>query len=95
VGGGFLHVAERYPGIQRCGDERVPERMGTNGLINPQAAWLIYQSAPSPRPWPGASQNARIWTTAALIAIELNAVHIGGPARGYRGAALSLAARGA
>jgi len=40
-----------------------------------KGAWWIYQSAPSPRPWPGASQNARIWTTAALIAIEMNAVH--------------------
>ena len=38
MGGGFLHVAERYPGVQRCGDERVPERMGTDGLINPRAA---------------------------------------------------------
>ncbi len=32
VGGGFLHVAERDPGVQCCCDECVSERMGSDGL---------------------------------------------------------------
>jgi hypothetical protein len=35
VGSCFLHVAECDPGIQRGGDERVPERVGTDGLSDP------------------------------------------------------------
>ena len=27
VGGGFLHVPERDPGVERGGDERVPKRV--------------------------------------------------------------------
>ncbi len=32
VGGGFLHVAERDPGVRCCGDECVPGRAGAGGL---------------------------------------------------------------
>jgi hypothetical protein len=37
VGGGFLHVPERDPGIN-CGDERVPQRVGPDGFGDPGAA---------------------------------------------------------
>jgi hypothetical protein len=38
VGGGFLHVAQRHPGIQRGGDEGVPERVRADGLADPGTA---------------------------------------------------------
>jgi hypothetical protein len=37
VRGGFLRVAERDAGIQRRGDERVPERVRPDGLGDPGA----------------------------------------------------------
>ena len=38
MGGGFLHVAQRDPGIQRGGDERMPQRVRPDGLGDPGAA---------------------------------------------------------
>src|ERR1700724_2139126 len=38
VGGGLLHIAQRYPDVERGGDERVPERVRTDGLGDPGAA---------------------------------------------------------
>ena len=38
MGGGFLHVAQRDPGVQRGGDERVPQRVGPDGFGDPGAA---------------------------------------------------------
>jgi hypothetical protein len=35
---GFLHVAQRDPGVQRCGDERVPQRVRPDRLGDPGAA---------------------------------------------------------
>ena len=35
MGGGFLHVAQRDPGIQRSGDERVSQRVRTDVLGDP------------------------------------------------------------
>ena len=35
VGGGFLYIPQRHPGVQRCGDERVPQRVGPNRLGDP------------------------------------------------------------
>ncbi|HEY1347627.1 MAG TPA: hypothetical protein VGF54_21775 [Streptosporangiaceae bacterium] len=40
MGGGFLHVPQRHPGIQCCGDERVPQRvrpgrLGDTGAADP------------------------------------------------------------
>ena len=29
---GFLDVAQRHPGVERGGDERVPQRVGRDGL---------------------------------------------------------------
>ncbi len=34
MGGGFLDVAQRHPGVQRCGDERVPQCVGPYLLGN-------------------------------------------------------------
>jgi hypothetical protein len=36
--GSLLHIAQRHPGIQRGGDERVPERVRADGLADPGAA---------------------------------------------------------
>jgi hypothetical protein len=38
VGSGFLHVPQRHPGIQRGGDERVPQRVRPDRLGDPGAA---------------------------------------------------------
>jgi len=38
VGGGFLDIPQRHPGIQRRGDEGVPQRVGPDGLGDPGAA---------------------------------------------------------
>jgi hypothetical protein len=38
VGGGFLHVAQRYPGVQSGGDKRVAQRMRPDRLGDPGAA---------------------------------------------------------
>jgi hypothetical protein len=36
--GSFLDVAQRHPRIERGGDERVPQRVGRDGLGDPGAA---------------------------------------------------------
>ena len=36
--GGFLHIAQRHPGIKRGGDERMPKCMGRNRFEDPGAA---------------------------------------------------------
>jgi hypothetical protein len=38
VRGGFLDVAERDPGVEGGGDERVPQRVRPNGFGDPRAA---------------------------------------------------------
>jgi hypothetical protein len=38
VGGGLLDVAQRHAGVQGGGDERVPERVRSDGLGDPSAA---------------------------------------------------------
>jgi len=38
VGGGFLHIAQRHPGIKRGGDERMAQRVGADFLRDPGAA---------------------------------------------------------
>lgn len=38
VGGGFLHVAQWDPGVERGGDERVPQRVRADVLGDPGAA---------------------------------------------------------
>jgi hypothetical protein len=38
VRGGFLHVAERDPGVKGGGNERVPQRVGPDWLGDPGAA---------------------------------------------------------
>jgi hypothetical protein len=38
VRGSLLHVPQRHPGIQRGGDERMPQRVGRDGLADPGAA---------------------------------------------------------
>ena len=38
VRGGFLHIPQRDPGVQRGGDERVPQRMRADVLGDPGPA---------------------------------------------------------
>src|SRR5829696_9228197 len=38
VAGGFLHVAERYAGVECCGDERMSECVGSHTLGDAGAA---------------------------------------------------------
>src|ERR1019366_3573073 len=38
VRGSFLHIPQRYPGIERRGDERMPQRVRPDGLSDPGAA---------------------------------------------------------
>ena len=38
VGGGFLHVPQRDPGVQRRGDERMPQRVRPHRFGDPGAA---------------------------------------------------------
>jgi hypothetical protein len=38
MGGGFLDISQRNPGIQCRSDERVPQRMWPDGLADPGAA---------------------------------------------------------
>jgi hypothetical protein len=37
MGGGFLHIAQRHPGIKRRGDERMAQRVGADLLADPGA----------------------------------------------------------
>jgi len=50
VGGGFLHVAERDPGVQCRGDEGVPERVRPDGLGDPGAASDPVEDPPGAMP---------------------------------------------
>src|SRR4051794_21664416 len=38
MAGGFLHVAQRYAGVECCGDERVAECVGSDGLGDARVA---------------------------------------------------------
>jgi hypothetical protein len=38
VRGGFLHIAQRHPSVQRRGDERMPQRVRPNRLANTSTA---------------------------------------------------------
>jgi len=38
VRGGFLHIAQRHAGVERGGDERVPQRVRPGRLDDPGAA---------------------------------------------------------
>jgi hypothetical protein len=46
VRGGLLHVAQRDPGIQRSGDERVPKRMRRDGLRLRPAIVTLHDRCP-------------------------------------------------
>jgi hypothetical protein len=48
--GGFLHVGQRHPGIERCSDERVPERAGRDSLADPSATDSLTDDPPSAGP---------------------------------------------
>jgi hypothetical protein len=56
VRGGFLYVAQRHPGVQRGGDERMPEdaRPGTLADPGPAAVRKTGPSARSPMAGPAA-----------------------------------------
>ena len=36
MGGGFLHVPQWHPGIEGSGDERIPQRVRTYPLADPE-----------------------------------------------------------
>jgi hypothetical protein len=38
VGGGLLDIPQRDPGVESCGDERVPERVGPYRLGDPSVS---------------------------------------------------------
>ena len=46
VRGRLLHVAQRDPGVQSCGDERMSQRMGRDGLADPGAAGGLADDPP-------------------------------------------------
>jgi hypothetical protein len=46
VRGGFLDIPQRYPGIERGGDERVPKRVRCDGLADPGAAGGVADDPP-------------------------------------------------
>ncbi len=48
--GGLLDVAQRHPGIQRGGDERVPKRVRGDGLGDPGAAGDLADDPPGAMP---------------------------------------------
>jgi hypothetical protein len=48
VGGGFLHVAQRDPGVEGGGDERVPERVRADGLLIPARRATLRTIRPAP-----------------------------------------------
>jgi len=50
MGSGLLHVPQRDPGVQRGGDERVPQRMRPDGLSDPGAAGDTANSPPRAMP---------------------------------------------
>jgi hypothetical protein len=50
MGGGFLHVAQRDPGIQRGGDERVSQRVRGDWLGDPGAAGGLADDPPGAVP---------------------------------------------
>ena len=47
---GFLHVAQRDPGVKRGGDERVPQRVGRDGFGDPGAAGGLADDPPGAVP---------------------------------------------
>jgi len=48
--GGFLHVAQRDPGVQSSRDEGVPERIGRDGLADPGTARDLADDPPGAVP---------------------------------------------
>jgi hypothetical protein len=50
VRGGLLHVPQRHPGVKRGGDERVPERVGRDGLGDPGPAGRLANDPPGSVP---------------------------------------------
>jgi hypothetical protein len=61
-GGGLLHVAQRNAGIERGGDERVPQRVRTHVLADPGAAGDPADDPPGAvpvQPPPAGSQEDR------------------------------------
>jgi hypothetical protein len=45
-----LHVAQRHPGIEGGGDERVPQRAGRDGLADPRPAGGLADDPPGAVP---------------------------------------------
>jgi hypothetical protein len=58
--GGFLDVAQRDPSVETGGDERVPKRVGRDGLGDPGAAGGLADDPPGAvpvQPPPSAARN--------------------------------------
>jgi hypothetical protein len=68
VRGSFLDVAQRDAGVQRCGDERVPQRVGSYLLGDPGMAGYPADDAPGAvpvQPPPGRCQEERSFAALA------------------------------
>ena len=62
MGGGFLHVSQRDSGVQRCGDECVPQRVGPDGFGDPGAAGDAANETPGAVPvQPAAIRGQEDW----------------------------------
>jgi hypothetical protein len=65
--GGFLHVPQRYPGVQGGGDERVPQGVRPHRFGDPGAAGDPADHPPSAVPvQPAAIGGQEDWSLAAL-----------------------------
>jgi hypothetical protein len=84
VGSGFLHVPQRHPGIQRGGDERVPQRVRPDCLGDPGAAGDPADDPPGAVPvQPAPIGGQEDWPLAALADSQVDSP--GGPRREWDG----------
>jgi hypothetical protein len=73
VRGSFLYIAERHAGIQRCGDERVPQGMRANLLSDPGTAGHLADDPPGAMTvQPPAAGSEEDGSLAALAGRQVN-----------------------
>src|SRR6266704_4149617 len=85
MGGCLLDIAERDPGVQGGGDERVPKRVGRDGLADPDAAGgLTGRRRKEETFWCGE------WMVTALQVVRADACGVAGGARRHRRARCRL-----
>ena len=64
--GGLLHVPQRHSGVQRGGDERVPKRVGRDGLGDPGPAGGLADDPPGAVPVQSSVRGQERWPFCAL-----------------------------